>query len=149
MVGRFLTANFLHLTLTGYVGYYFTRAIQGREKWESFSESFFLMVLCHGLYDFFLIEPSLHELSWLAYTVYIWISQKYLRLLVSLRQGGGREASLTQMFLFALFVAVGTAYWQLARTLGFEAGALELIMSMLGVGILVIMFFREFDEPVS
>ncbi len=148
IVGRFLTANFLHMTLTGYIGFYFVRAFQKKDRWENFSEGFFLMVLCHGLYDFFLIEPSLGEFSFLAYTVYIWISQKYLRLLVSLRPRRAGESSLTQVFLFALTTAVGAGYWQLARSVGFAQGVLELGISLLGVAVILIMFFREFDERV-
>lgn len=149
VVSRFLTANFLHMTLTGYAGYYLVRAVQGKDKWENFSESFFIMVLCHGLYDFFLIEPSLAEYSFLAYIVYIWIAQKYLRLLVSLRHRNPGESSLTQMFILALTIAVGVGYWQLARTVGFVQGLFDAFEALLGVAIILFMFFREFNEPVS
>ena len=38
--GRFVTANFLHLTLTGLVGHALVQAVQGRIHWEDFLSRF-------------------------------------------------------------------------------------------------------------
>lgn len=56
-ISRFITANFLHLALTGYLGFAFCRFLYtpGRE-WERFLATFILVVLTHGIYDYLIVS---------------------------------------------------------------------------------------------
>ncbi|MFT4639861.1 MAG: RsiW-degrading membrane proteinase PrsW (M82 family) [Verrucomicrobiales bacterium] len=51
-IGRFLTANFLHMGLTAILGFNFCRFLYTpRVEWDRLLGAFVLVVLAHGLYD--------------------------------------------------------------------------------------------------
>jgi len=64
---RFLTANALHLSLTGIAGYYLCRTFRRRGRgWEEFLAAFIAVVLAHGIYNSVLSLPMLSSYSPLA-----------------------------------------------------------------------------------
>lgn len=148
--GRFLTANFFHMVLTGYCGYYLVKAFQhGGESWNTFTGQTLKMIVIHGLYDFILIEPRMADYSILAMTVYIWLSQTYLRLILETSANfGWRPIPLTRLFVAAISIVVGVTYILIAGEFGMVAGFRLTVFSLLGVALISYMFFREFNEPV-
>lgn len=53
--GRFVSANFLHLALTGTLGYAFLRFLYTpKREWDRFLGTFVAVVVVHGCYDFLL-----------------------------------------------------------------------------------------------
>lgn len=57
---RFLTANALHLSLTGIAGFYLFRMLRRKgHGWEEFLASFIAVVVAHGIYNSILAMPSL------------------------------------------------------------------------------------------
>ncbi|MEM9281316.1 MAG: PrsW family glutamic-type intramembrane protease [Verrucomicrobiota bacterium] len=62
--GRFLTANAIHFSLTGIVGFYFTKMVMRKfHGLEDFLAAFIAVVVVHGLYDAILGMPSLSDYS--------------------------------------------------------------------------------------
>ncbi|MEE8142877.1 MAG: PrsW family glutamic-type intramembrane protease [Planctomycetota bacterium] len=150
VVGRFLTANFFHLTLTGYCGYYLVRAVQiGGEAWHTFLTELSKMILFHAAYDFFLIEPSLAEYSIFSSILFIWLSQQYLRLVLSMKLPRGRRVSLTRVFVACLAIATGIHYLFLSDVYGVMEAIWITGSNVFGVIIIAFMFFHEFDERVA
>jgi len=151
VLGRFLTANFAHMVLTGYTGYYLVKAVQhGGEKWQWFASQSCQMILLHGLYDFFLIEPRIAEYGpFLSAMLFIWLGQIYLRLLKELAPTGRRPIPLSRLFVACMGVAIGVGYLLAVTDYGLQQGAMLTVQASLGVGIIAIMYFREFDEQID
>ncbi len=151
VLGRFLTANFLHMVLTGYTGYYLIKAIQlGGEKWLWFSSQATQMVVIHGLYDFFQIDPRVAEYgAFISAMLFIWLSQIYLRLIIELAPDGTRPIPLTRLFVASIALALGVGYLLAVSDYGLWQGAQLTLNSSLGVAVITFMFFREFDERVD
>lgn len=153
-LGRFLTANFAHISFTGYAGYFLVQWLQKKNVvWNEFVDAFLLMMAAHGIYDFFLIDPSLSELSWLSTTVYIWTSMKYFSLYSTLHIRGisigrRRRVSLSRVFVIILSSAVGAAFLALSVKLGPLAASLVTIPNSLGLVFIAFMFFREINETI-
>lgn len=61
---RFLTANALHISLTGVAGFYLYRMLRRKGRgWEEFLASFIAVVVAHGIYNSILAMPSLASYS--------------------------------------------------------------------------------------
>jgi RsiW-degrading membrane proteinase PrsW (M82 family) len=149
VLARFLTANFFHITLTGLAGFYLTRAIRGeRGGYETFFEQFGLMVLLHGVYDFFYIDQTIGE-GWLSLAIYVWLAWQYLRLAMQIGAAGRRQTPLTRIFVGAVSASAGVGYLLLATEMGPGDAFFETLQSLAGVALLTLVFFREFDEPIT
>lgn len=150
VVSRYLTANFFHMALTGYAGYYLTRAIRDRgEAWHEFFSQFSKVIIVHAAYDLFLIEPSLREYSILSMILFIVIAQQYLRLLHYLRPSASRSVSPTKLFVASLTFATGIHYLFMAGGHGVFRGFSVTGAAVVGVVIISVVFFREFGERIE
>ncbi len=146
VMGRFLTANFFHMTLTAFCGTSLFYAFK-RSEWEIFFQTFGLMILLHGLYDFFLTQSDiLGDASILAMIGYIWLSRQYF---IMLREGGRLERPkfpLSAVFVIVLAVSAGIAQLMLAADYGPIPGFFRTVASSLGFILITVMFFREFGD---
>lgn len=77
--GRFLTANFAHVALTGIAGLSLVKMWRrpGRH-WEQFLQDFLLVVLVHGAYDALLMVPDFGEYSILSIVVFALLAYLFL-----------------------------------------------------------------------
>ncbi len=109
-VARFLTANFLHLALTGLVGfaaYLFARAPQ--RNWEEFVGTFLLVVLAHGIYDALLIVPELGEYSWLSIVIFALLAYRFFNVANALPFTWRQEISPLGIFVIGTSLLVGVS----------------------------------------
>lgn len=143
VMGRFLTANFAHMAWTGLAGLAFVEALQNN-KWENFAETFCLVVASHGLYDFFIIEPSMGSLVFLSSIVFILLAQMYFARYSSIASPGKRRVPLVTAFTAVLAVSCSTAYVMLARETNTVAAVAGTAASLVGTVFIAIVFFREF-----
>ena len=148
--GRFLSANFFHIALTGINGLALYRVCtHGWRGLNQFLAIFPLTVLAHGGYDTLLSTQEIEYGGWLGMGVYVLFSQFYLRTAHSLRPSGQRTCSLTGALVFGLStVAAVVLAFQMA-TLGALAGATLLVTELLGSVVLIFVFFREFHETLT
>ncbi len=52
--GRFVTANFFHIALTGTLGFAFCRFLYSpKADWDHFLMTFIIVIIAHGVYDYF------------------------------------------------------------------------------------------------
>lgn len=148
VMGRFLTANFAHLALTGLAGAALVDALN-RQTWGEFLEVFCMVVALHGLYDFFLIEPSLRSLTFLSSVVFIVLARMYFAKFAEYGHAPARRIPLITAFTLVLAVSCATAYVMLARetsplaAIGFTAA------SLIGILLIAIVFYREFYSQES
>ncbi len=116
---RFLTANFLHLSLTGLLGRALYRFTQyPSRRWEEFLATFILVVAGHGVYDLLLMSPELVDYEILYIIVFAALAYRYLEVAEQFRVSG-RSQTISPMGIFVIgsTVLVGTvllfAAWEL------------------------------------
>jgi RsiW-degrading membrane proteinase PrsW (M82 family) len=141
-LGRFLTANFLHMALTGLVGLAAYDADQRKPVGSiDLNTTFLLAVLIHGAYDFFLASPAVGEYSIFAMTVFVLLSQRFLREVLS-SNATPPEGTL-RLFIVSITVLTGASYIY-AATLAGPWTAFQLIaVGVVGQAILIYMFVME------
>jgi len=150
VIARYITANFAHQALTGFVGYHLVRAVRiGGGEWGEFFRILVLMIVVHGAYDLFIIDPTLGDYSILSIVIFIILSQRFLRLAFRLRPHRIQRLSLTRIFVAALATVTGMNYLYLTTRLGIGAALWETLGGFLGVALLGFLYFQEFDERVA
>lgn len=145
VMGRYLTANFLHISFTGIAGYHLVLAIRGGgEHWNTFTTEFFKVVAVHGLYDYLLSTQLFDGASFFAMMAFVILSQWYLRLLTNMpRPGAPRSDRMIVYFTLALSLAVGTNLIFVASQVGLRAALDAIFLGVLGNALIAIMFYRE------
>lgn len=148
--GRFLTANFFHVALTGVNGLALYRACtRGMAGWNEFLSVLGITIIAHGLYDGLLGLPDPAMGTYLAMAVFILVSRFYFNRAHELRDNTRMNISLTGSFVAGVsLVASAMLIFQMAR-LGAGPGITMVVPELIGSGVLLIMFFREFDEPLA
>lgn len=148
--GRFLTANFLHIALTGLNGLAFFRACtRGGAGLNDFLFVFPLTVLAHGLYDAFLSAPQIDRGDIFATMCFIGISYWFFSRAHHLRTHVRMTLSLTGALVIGLSVLAATMIAFQMVTLGASAGASLIFTELLGSAAMLFVFFREFAEPLG
>jgi len=149
-VGRFATANFLHIALTAMCGLTLTRAVVHRgEDIQHAAVVFVLAVATHGLYDAFIMVPALMSYSWLTYTVFVLMGYQYFGWLHHLRDRWKDPISITSTFTYGIILVTGLSFilyaWNSGPLPAFKAVAHE----ALGVAVILVMFYREIPETLE
>jgi protease PrsW len=149
--GRFLTANFLHTALTGMNGLALFRAFtRGAPGLNQFLTVLPLTILVHGLYN---ALPEIHELmdlgGYLSITLYVVFSILYFNRANELRENVRMTISLTGAFVLGLSLVAAASIVDQITTLGLASGLTIIVPELIGVGVLILMFLRVFDEALS
>ncbi len=146
--GRFLTANFFHTAATALTGYALYRAAV--TKWrelDHFATVFGVVVIVHGLYDAFIMLPALVEFSFLNGTVYVLLCYQMFHVLEQVRAHQHQRISLSFVFTLALSVILSVSLGWITSIAGLE-GIRALSINILGVAVIIILFFRVINEPL-
>jgi protease PrsW len=142
-LSRFLTANFLHMSLTALVALSVYDTKRGRAtSRDGFSVVFPLAVFIHGIYDFFLSSADLPGFSIFSMALFIIIARQFLRqlLVASSRQ---EEQGALRLLVASLTLLTGVSYIY-ATTLVGPLSAISLIsIGLIGNTIVIYMFVRE------
>ena len=147
---RFLTANFLHISLTGMSGLYLCRAIGTRAySFNDFLYIFGIAIVAHGLYDAFLVRPPLNDQGFLAMILFILFSRYYFKEANELRERLEPVISLSATISFGICLLTSVLLVYLGTQ--FDLGqAMELAFgSLLGSSIILFMFYREFGDTLT
>jgi RsiW-degrading membrane proteinase PrsW (M82 family) len=142
-LARFLTANFLHMSLTALVALSVYDASRGRSTpRDRFDVIFPLAVGIHGAYDFFLSSNEFAGFSLLSMMLFIIVSRQFLRQLL-IASSAEEEQGALRLLITSMFLLTGVSYVY-ATTLGGPLVAVRLIaLGSLGVAIVIFMFVRE------
>lgn len=146
--GRFLTANFLHISATALTGYALYRAFLTGWKGADYAASVFgMVVFAHGLYDAFLMLPALMPYGLFAFTIYVLLCYQMFSVLDEVRPTQRQKLSLSFVFTAALSVVLAVCLGWAVSMVGFS-GIRLIGMELVSVGVIVIMFFRVINEPI-
>jgi RsiW-degrading membrane proteinase PrsW (M82 family) len=142
-LSRFLTANFLHMSLTALLALSVFDAARGRSTpRDRFNVMFPLIVCIHGAYDFFLSDPEFSRFSLISMMLLIFVAQQFLRQLL-IATSRREEEDVLRLFVASLTLLTGVSYIY-ASTLAGPLMALRLVaVGGLGIVFVIYMFVRE------
>ena len=146
---RFLTANFLHTSLTAIVGlsmYYLI--LNPVQNWENFFKNFIIVVVAHGAYDALVgIVPNLaNSMGIVSIIIFAIIANSYLNLAKQMRTGKPSALSPLGIFIIGSCLLIGIS-WNLACYLY----PLKTVFSSIGestlsLGALAFIFINQFRD---
>jgi len=148
-MGRYLTANPAHLTLTALTGLAVYRGIRSPRDWAMQAVAIFgVMVFAHGLYDAFIVLPALAEYSLLGSIVFILVVYQFFRELREARIRRPEIVSLTANFLCGVSLVTAATFVYLSATVGCATAFDVLAQGVLGLAVMVYLFLREMPETL-
>lgn len=148
--GRFLTANFFHVALTGLNGLALFRACRdGRRGLYEFLTVFPLSILAHGSYNALLDLEEVDNSGYMAMIAYVAFAYYFFREISALKNHPRRTLSLTGSFVFGMSILGGTVVAYQMATLGAQAGATLIFSEILGSAGMLFLFFHVFHEPLT
>ena len=149
-LGRFLTANPLHITLTGLAGLMLYRVCRNPQGWAAHALGVFgLLIFAHGLYDAFIVLPALSKDYGLFGTIiFALVVYQFFRELRDLRTKSGETISLSATFLCGVSVMLAATFVYLSGTIGLSSAFDSLVSSILSLAVMAYLFLREMPETM-
>jgi RsiW-degrading membrane proteinase PrsW (M82 family) len=145
-LGRFLTANFLHMAMTAILATALDDFMEDREKHAAdFSRTTVMVVVMHGGYDFLLSHEEFGG-SYFAMAVFFVLVKMFLTAVEHARRKADHGITLTQAFVVALAIVTGTSAVYAVAAVGPVSGAIVMAEGLLGVAILIYAFVRTLRE---
>ena len=111
--------------------------------------TFPITIMAHGAYDALLDLPDIDDSGFLAMIVFVGSSYLFFQRAHQLRSHQQMTISLTGAFVFGVSILAATVIAFQFATLGPGAGASLIFTELLGSSLLLVMFFREFNEPLT
>jgi len=148
--GRFLTANFLHLMLTGLAAHSLYRAVRyGGGCWNELGLILGAVILVHGFYNAFLSLPALDESGILSLVAFALGAFEFLRRLGALRERGETVVSLSATFYGGFAVLLSAVLVHLTLLFGLQAAIVLAFGDVLGLALVFFIFAREVPETIQ
>lgn len=141
-LGRFLTANFFHMAMTGIAASALDDFVADRERnAAAFTRATLLVVVLHGAYDFLIVH---HELggAYLAMTVFVILAKTFLDAVDAARRRADRGLTPLHAFILAVGIVTGVSLAHAYSAVGAKYALLVLGSGLLGEGIIVYVFVR-------
>ncbi len=147
--GRFLTANFLHLALTGLMGFAaFRFAMAPAREWERLLGTFVAVVLAHGFYNAFQSIPVFLQYDFPVFSIIVLAGVAHAYFALAWKE---RERSKQNISVLGVFVVGGAMLlWLSLALMGWRYGFLDGLRAFgpafLGVFPLIFFFVRQFRD---
>jgi RsiW-degrading membrane proteinase PrsW (M82 family) len=144
-MARFLTANFLHISMTAILAEAIGEWMEKTEGSLEFSQTLLLVAFLHGAYDFCLSSPAFGEMGgFLAMAAFLLLARKFLDAVSWARaKERARDASLVETFAVAVAVVGGASFVYASALVGPGAAARAISSGLLGLGLILIVFVQE------
>lgn len=141
-LGRFLTANFFHMAMTGTLASALDDFISDRERnAAAFTRTSLLVVGLHGIYDFLLSHPEFGG-TYLAMTAFVFLTKIFLEAVESARTRADRGISPLHTFVFAVALVTGVSLAYATLAVGPKMALTIMGGGLLGEAIIVYVFVR-------
>lgn len=149
-IARFLTANFLHISLTGMCGLFFCRMWKTHGfGYNDFLFIFGVAIIAHGLYDALLTHPPMNDQGFTAMILYIVFSKYYFKETHGLRITASMVIGMSATMAFGISFLIASLIVYLSALFGLSQAIQLAFGGFLGTAIILFMFFREFNESLS
>ena len=141
-MARFLTANFLHMAMTGLTAAALWEGARDPDR-ATFdaSKTFLGVVALHGAYDFFLSTPG--GASFLAMIVFLVLARQFTSQVHDVRGRAGRGPSLLDVFVLGSVCIACVSFVYAAAIVGPRLAAAALLEGMIGLFIIAYFFVQE------
>jgi protease PrsW len=141
-LGRFLTANFFHMALTGTLASALDDFVSDREKYAAdFMRTSLFIVGIHGAYDF-LISHEEFGGTYFAMAAFVFLTRLFLNAVDAARRRADRGITPLHAFIFAVAVVVGVSLAYAVMAVGPKAAVLVMGSGLMGEAIIVYVFVR-------
>jgi RsiW-degrading membrane proteinase PrsW (M82 family) len=141
-LGRFLTANFLHIAMTGVLATALDELVSDPEgQAAEFSRTAFLVIGLHGAYDFLLSHEEFGG-SFMAMAVFFFLTRLFLGAVARARRRVDRGLSPLQAFVLAASAVTGVSAAYATLAVGPLNAVLDMSEGLLGEAIIFAMFVR-------
>jgi len=141
-LGRFLTANFLHIAMTGVLATALDELVTDPEgQAAEFSRTALLVIGLHGAYDFLLSHEEFGG-SFMAMAVFIFLPRLFLSAVERARRRIDRGLSPLQAFILAAAAVTGVSAAYATIAVGPVNAVLAMAEGLLGEAIIFAMFVR-------
>lgn len=141
-LGRFLTANFFHMAMTGTLASALDDFVSDREKYAAdFTRTSLFVVGIHGAYDFLLSHETFGG-TYFAMTAFVFLTRMFLDSVDRARRRSDRGISPLHAFIVAVAVVTGVSLAYATTTLGPTVALLVMGSGLLGEAIIVYVFVR-------
>ena len=148
-MGRFLTANPFHMTLTGLAGLMLYRTFRNPGGWGSHALGIFgMLVFAHGLYDAFIAMPAFADYAIVHTIIFALVVYQFFHELRELRSNHRDTISLSANFLFGVSVLTTSTFVYLSATVGMSVAFDALANGVLGLAVMVYLFLREMPDTM-
>ena len=142
-LSRFLTANFLHMSLTALLSLSVFDQARGRSTPRDHFNVMFPLVICvHGAYDFFLSDSTFGRYSLISMMLLLFVAQQFLRQLL-IATSRFEEEGILRLFVASLTVITGVSYIYASTLVGPLFGLRYIALGGLGEVFVIWMFVRE------
>lgn len=148
-VGRYLTANPLHMTLTGLAGLALYRAARDPKGWGPQALlTFGLVVVAHGLYDAAIAVPAFGDFSLVGSIIFALVVYQFFRELRELRPKSSETVSLSATFLAGVSLVTAATFVFVSWQVGFQQACDVLAGQVLATSLMAYLFLREMPETM-
>lgn len=148
-IGRYLTANPAHITLTGLAGLAVYRGLRYPRGWGPQAIALFgVLVFAHGLYDAFIDIPALGDYALASTIIFVGLVYQFFHELRGCRSVRSETISLSANFLCGVSLLTAATFVYLSATLGCEKAFDVLAADVLGMSLMVYLFLREMPETM-
>ncbi|WP_395745448.1 PrsW family glutamic-type intramembrane protease [Prosthecobacter sp.] len=143
---RFLSANFLHISLTGICAHSLYRMLLTRfARAEEFITTFALVVLAHGGYDY-LSTVSLGDNGWFSLIVLILCAARFIDLLGEETRPSRLTIAPRAVFTFGSAVLIASSFVMGAWTTHSMAGVAKAGQECLAMVPIAMLYWRKFEN---
>jgi protease PrsW len=141
-LGRFLTANFFHMAMTGTLAAALDDLVASpEENAQEFSRTALMVIGMHGAYDFLLSHQE-YGGSYLAMSVFFFLTRMFLGAISRARRRVDGGLSILHAFVFAAAVVTGVSAVHASITVGPVPAASAMAEGLVGEAIIFFVFVR-------
>lgn len=148
---RFVTANVLHIGLTGLAGLAIAQSLHNLRQHPLHGlEVLILASLAHTIYNLSIGSNSTSNYTFVSYIVLLLILREFFRTLFHYReQNYGRQLSLTWQFSVMVTLLLVAALNLAAYHQGFTQAVGDLFLSFGTSGLMIVLFVKQFNETLA
>lgn len=149
--GRFVTANIMHMMLTGLVGLELCWLwLEPRTRWQHFLGVFFLAVLLHGVYDAIIDVVEEEFLAMVGpFAILVLVIYQFFHMLRDYRRPEFRGVSLVFIYVLGVFLSIMVMVYSQSWLLG-PAGAFKsLSADAMCLGLMSIVLLQQMPSVLT
>lgn len=147
-LARFLSANFLHMAMTGLLASALDDFLRdGERHGADFFRKSLLVVGIHGVYDCAIGHPEIGG-GYASAIVFFFLAKMFVDAVDAARKKADRGFTPVHAFVVAFAVVTGASFAHAIDTVGLRTAPMVMLPGLLAEGITVAVFVRVFDAVV-